>query len=88
MTLQMACFVVGTGTCMDTGVSVCVITKCDVGDVGGIVAVVGGTRFPSLSSGDNIILAGAGHVGSVVAVAAAGGLLSPSHSLQKTKKEE
>lgn len=42
--------VVGPGT----GVGVCIVAECDVGDVGGVVAVVGGMLLPSPSSGDNL----------------------------------
>ena len=36
------------------GAGVCVVAVCDVSDVGGAVAVVGDTLFPSPSSVDNL----------------------------------
>lgn len=152
VTWQVARFTVGTGIGVGAAVDVCLVTECDVGDVGGVV-----TLFPSPSSGydlpsgvatpsrvtgdrrrhwairqrwprlytslpcgerhsrptsqvdrlessqcparwhdpsgrrDGVVpggIAGAGCVGGVVAVAVAGGLLSSSHSPQKTDNEE
>ena len=54
VTSQVARFVVGTGIGMGAGVGVCVVVECDMGDVGDVVTVVGGTLFPSLSPGDNL----------------------------------
>ena len=51
---QVTRFVVGTGTCVDAGVGVCVVAECNVGDVDGVVAWVGGTLFPFLSLGDHL----------------------------------
>ena len=47
-------FVVGMGTGVGASMGVCAVAECDVGDVGGVVAVVDGTLFPSPSSGDNL----------------------------------
>ena len=50
----MALFVMDTSIGVGTGVGMCVVAECNVGDVGGVIAVVGGTLFPSPSSGDNL----------------------------------
>ena len=56
MTSQVARFVVGMGIGMNAGIGVCVVAECDVGDIGGVAAVVVGTLFPSphSSSVDNL----------------------------------
>ena len=51
VTLQVVRFVVDPVTGVGADVDVCVVAECDAGDVGSVVAVVGGTLFPSQALG-------------------------------------
>ena len=51
MTSQVALLIVDTGIGVHASVDVCAVAACNVGDVSGVVSVVGGTLFPSPSSG-------------------------------------
>ena len=52
--MQVALFVVNTGIGVGAGAGMFIVAECNVGDAGGVVAVVRGTLFLPQSSGGNL----------------------------------